>query len=222
MIGAGREHDPVARWLRDLVRATQWHRRLLAAGLLAGAMAFGLDALAPPPAPTVAAVSAARDLPAGARLGDADLAVAQVDPRSVPRGALLRAGLARGATLVSAVREGEVLTDVRLLGAETLDRLGPGLVAAPVRIADAESVGLLRPGSVVDVLAAAAPESTDAGEARLVAAAVRVITVPRSREGRFSSSVGEGALVLLATTSATAARLAGAAVTDRLSLVVRR
>lgn len=219
---AGRERDPVARWLRDLVRATQWHRRLLAAGLCAGAMAFALHALAPPPAATVAAVSASRDLPAGARLGGADLTLARIDPRSIPDGALLTLALARGATVVSAVRRGEVLTDVRLLGAGALDRLGPGLVAAPVRISDAESVGLLRPGSVVDVLATAAPETVGPGEARLVAAAVRVIAVPQSRQGRFPSSLSEGSLVLLATTSPTAARLAGAAVTDRLSLVVRR
>ena len=219
---AGHERDPVARWLRDLVRATQWHRRLLAAGLGAGAMAFGLHALAPPPAPTVAAVSASRDLPAGARLGEADLTLARIDPRSIPDGALLRPALARGATLVSAVRRGEVLTDVRLLDAGALDRLGPGIVAVPVRIADAESVGLLRPGSVVDVLAAAAPESVGPGEARLVAAAVRVITVPQSRQGRFPSSLSEGSLVLLATTSPTAAKLAGAVVTDRLSVVLRR
>ena len=222
MSGDVRERDPVGRWIRDLVRAAQWHRRLLAGGLLAGAMAFGLHALAPPPAPTVAAVSASRDLPAGARLGGADLTLARVDPRAIPDGALARLALARGATLVSAVRRGELLTDVRLLGARTLDRLGPGLVAAPVRIADAESVALLRPGSVVDILAAAAPESVGAGEVRLVAAAVRVITVPQSRQGRFPSSPSEGSLVLVATTSPTAARLAGAAVTDRLSVVVRR
>lgn len=222
MSGPGRERDALGRWLRDLVRAARWHRRLLSAGLLAGAMAFGLQALAPPPPATVSAVSAARDLPAGARLSEADLTVAQIDPGSVPDGALPRLSVARGLTLVSAVRRGEVLTDVRLLGPGTVDRLGPGLVAVPVRIADAESVGLLRPGSVVDVLAAGAPESAGAGEARLVAAAVRVLTVPQPRGGRFVSTLSEGSLVLLATTSATAARLAGAAVTDRLSVVVRR
>lgn len=222
MSRVSRESDPVGRWLRDLVRAAQWHRRLLAGGLLAGAMAFGLHALAPPPTPTVAVVSATRDLPAGARLGEADVTLARVDPRSVPDGALPRLALALGGTVVSAVRRGEVLTDVRLLGTGTLDRLGPGLVATPVRIADSESVGLLRPGSVVDVLAAGAAEGASAGEARLVAAAVRVLTVPQSREGRFASSLSEGSLVLLATTSPTAARLAGAAVTERLSVVVRR
>ena len=222
MSRVSRESDPVGRWLRDLVRAAQWHRRLLAGGLLAGAMAFGLHALAPPPTPTVAVVSATRDLPAGARLGEADVTLARVDPRSVPDGALPRLALALGGTVVSAVRRGEALTDVRLLGTGTLDRLGPGLVATPVRIADSESVGLLRPGSVVDVLAAGAAEGASAGEARLVAAAVRVLTVPQSREGRFASSLSEGSLVLLATTSPTAARLAGAAVTERLSVVVRR
>ncbi|MCY7341618.1 MAG: SAF domain-containing protein, partial [Pseudonocardia sp.] len=172
MSSVSRESDPIGRWLRDLVRAAQWHRRLLAGGLLAGAMAFGLHALAPPPTPTVAVVSATRDLPAGARLGEADVTLARLDPRSVPDGALPRLAVALAGTVVSAVRRGEVLTDVRLLGSGTLDRLGPGLVATPVRIADSESVGLLRPGSVVDVLAAGAAEGASAGEARLVAAAV--------------------------------------------------
>jgi hypothetical protein len=111
---------------------------------------------------------------------------------------------------------------VRLVGAAAVDRLGPGLVAAPVRIADAESVGLLGPGDVVDVLAAGAPgDGSTAGQARLVAAAVRVVTVPRPSTTAFGTSMSEGSLLVLATTSQTAARLAGAAVTDRLSVVVR-
>lgn len=217
-----RDVDPIGRWLRDLARAAQWHRRLLAAGLLAGSMAFGLHALAPASPPTEPAAAAARDLPAGTRLGPGDLTVARVDPHAVPAGLIRRPALAHGSTLVSAVRRGELLTDVRLLGAGALDRLGTGLVAAPVRIADPEAVALLGPGSVVDVLASAAVDGADAGQARLVAAAVRVVTVPRPRAGRFGSVLGEGSLVLLATSSTTAARLAGAAVTDRLSVVVRR
>lgn len=220
MSARGPGADPLGHWLRDLARATQWHRRLLAAGLLAGAMAIGLDVLAPPPPPTVAAVAAARDLPAGARIGQGDLTLARVDPGSVPDGALRAPARALGETLVSAVRRGEVLTDVRLLGTGALDGLGPGLVATPVRIADSESVALLRPGSVVDVLAAGATDGSSEGTARLVAAAVRVLTVPRTRTGPLGASSGEGSLVLLATTAPTAARLAGAAVSQRLSVVV--
>jgi Flp pilus assembly protein CpaB len=219
---AGHGGDPLGRWLRDLLRAAQWHRRLLAAALLAGAMAFALHTLAPPAPPTAAAVSAARDLPAGTRLTEDDLTVARVDPAAVPDGALSRAALARGRTLVSAVRRGELLTDVRLVGAAAVDRLGPGLVAAPVRIADADSAGLLRPGDVVDVLAAGAPgDGVTGGPARLVASAVRVVTIPRPTGRAFVPATGDGSLVVLATSSTTAARLAGAAVTERLSVVVR-
>lgn len=215
-----RSRDPVGQWLRDLVRATGWHRRLVVAGLLAGSVAFAIHALDPPAPVAVAVVAAARDVPAGARLSAVDLSVVRRAARDLPVGALRDSRLAVGATAISAVRRGEVLTDVRLVGRSAVTGLGSGLVATPVRIADAEAVGLLRPGDVIDVLAAGAPESPAVGEARLVASAVRVLTVPRT-PGRLGPSLGEGALVLVATTTGTATRLAGAAVTDRLSVVLR-
>ena len=223
MIPGGREADPLARWVRDLIRAGRWHRRLLAAGLMAGAMAMALHSLAPPPPPSVVVVTAARDVPAGSQLTEADLTAARLTPSSVPAGALERVGEARGRTVVSAVRRGEPLTDVRLVGAEAVDELGQGMVAMPVRIADGDSVDLLRPGDVVDVLGAAG--AVEAGgslgaDARLLASAVRVVTVPRPSGSGFAAGA-DGALVLLATTSATAARLAGAAVTERLTVVLR-
>lgn len=206
-------------WLRDLVRAAQWHRRLLAAGLFAGSVAFGLQALAPSPPPTVPAVVATHDLPAGARLGPDHVDRVRVPAGTAPDGAVRAVAEVSGATLLSGVRRGELLTDVRLVGPAGVAGLGPGLVATPVRIADAEAARLVRPGAVVDVLAAGG--GTEGGDvaARLVAAAVRVLAVPSSRDGFGGDQ--DGALVLLATTDETAARLAGAAVTDRLSLVLR-
>ena len=209
--GAGRR-------LGELLRAAQWHRRLLAAGLLAGSAAFALQALDPQPPPTRGVVAAARDLPAGSRLGADDLTTVRLPPATLPDGALRSEGETRGRTLVSAVRRGEPLTDARVVGQPLLTDLGAGMVATPVRIADAATVRLLRPGDVVDVLAAGGGEVV--APARLVAAAVRVVTVPRTRDGAFDAGTG-GGLVLLATSGPTAARLAGAAVTDRLSLVLR-
>jgi Flp pilus assembly protein CpaB len=214
----GGEAGGLGRWLSELVRAAQWHRRLLAAGLLAGSVALGLQALAPDPPATVAVVAATRDLPAGTRLGYADLTTVGLEPSVVPSGALRSQTVVRGRTLVSAVRKGEPLTDARLLAPSALDLLGPGLVAAPVRVTDAATVRLLRPGDVVDVLAAGGTEVVQ--PARLVAAAVRVVTVPRDARDAFGAGSG-GGLVLLATSSSTAARLAGAAVAERLSLVLR-
>jgi hypothetical protein len=72
---------------------------------------------------------------------------------------------------------------------------------------------------VVDILAAAA--AGDPTEARLVAAAARVLSVPRATTSGLGAATGDGALLLLATTPTTASRLAAAAVTDRLSVVVR-
>ena len=60
------------RW-RDLRRALLWHRRLLAAGLAALAVALTIAALDPTPAPSVAILAAARDIPGGRLVTDADL-----------------------------------------------------------------------------------------------------------------------------------------------------
>jgi len=211
------------RWIRDLVRTGQWHRRLLASGLLAGAMAVGLHALEPPPPPSVRVVTAARDIESGSRLGPADLAVTRLSPSSVPDGAITSTAAAVSRTLVSAARRGEPLTDVRLAGAGPPTTSDGNTVSVPVRIADAEAVALLRPGDVVDVLGAAPSVDGSGGtSARLLASAVRVLTVPRADSGSGLGDLGsDGALVVLTTTSTTASRLAGAAVTDRLSLVLR-
>ena len=57
-----------------------------------------------------------------------------------------------GRTLAAPLREGEPVTDVRVV-AEGLLAGYPSLVAAPVRIADAGAVRLLRVGDRVDVVA---------------------------------------------------------------------
>lgn len=209
------------RWLRELRRAVLWRRRLLTAGLLAGAMAFALHVLAPPPAPVIGVVVAARDLTAGSELADGARVVDR-PATSVPAGALT--AVPARAVLAAPVRRGEVLTDVRLVGPSALRGLGPGLVAAPVRVADAEEAALLHVGDVVDVLAAR-PAIDDTGDtddtARLVASAVRVLSVPTPDHGPLSGVASDGALLLVATTAPTAARLAASAVTDRLSVVLR-
>ena len=223
-------------WLRELSRTAQWHRRLLAAGLLAGSVAFALQALAPEPPATVPVVVAAADVDAGVRLRADDLDVAHRTPDTVPAGAVRRVSAAAGATLLSGVRRGEVLTDVRLVGSAGIAALGAGMVATPVRIEDAADVLLIRPVARVDVLAAGVESAdggaagagsparagwgTGSGWARLVASAARVIAVPSAGDG-MGAGLADGALILLATSETTAARLAGAAVTDQLSVVLR-
>lgn len=169
--------------------------------------------------------AAAHDLSGGTTITADDVRTVTVPPESVPAGAITDVQELTGRVLAVPVRAGETITDVRLVGPALLAGYGERLVAAPVRIADAGSAALLRPGDVIDVLAAdAAVETSDetvASEARLVASGVRVVAVPRDDGSALSAGdFGAGALVVLATTSQTAARLASAAVTARLSLTI--
>ncbi|MFE5187580.1 hypothetical protein [Streptomyces sp. NPDC056628] len=87
-------------------------------------------------------------------------------------------------------------------------------VSAPVRIADAATVRLLRPGDRVDVIAA--EEHGPGGDAEVVARGARVAEVPEPLEAAGES----GALVVLSVPRPTAARLAGASATARLSVTL--
>lgn len=195
---------------RALSRAVARRRGLLAAGLTAAAVATALPRLAPPVEPGVVVLAAARDLPAGAALAADDVVQVSLPAGARPDGALPLAPV-EGLRLAGPVRRGEPLTDARLLGAGLLPA-DDGLVAAPVRLADPGGVALLQPGDRVDVLAASADGRLDT--APLVAASARVLAVPPGDEQL------EGGLVVLATTPTTAARLAAAAVSARLSVVL--
>jgi Flp pilus assembly protein CpaB len=123
------------------------------------------------------------------------------------------------------------------------ESLMSGLVAVPVRFADAGSAGYLRPGDRIDVLAARdaspgeppgllgpAPGSVpDPGPAAprgetAVALDVSVLEIARAADaGSLTRSTpDDGGLVFLAVDNATAARLARAAVADRLSYALRQ
>lgn len=214
--------------VRELRRAVGWHRRLLAAGLAAASVALAISALSPAPPVAVEVVTVGRDLPPGVVLTRTDLATARLPPAVVPAGALRAGAPLAGRVLATAVRRGEPLTDVRLVGRPLLAVLADGgLVAAPVRIADAASVTLLRPGDLVDVLSSGAPgglaadglvQAPAAASAVVVAAATTVLTMPT---GGPEGLGGEGALVLLAVRPDVATALARAAVTGRLSYTLR-
>lgn len=204
-------------WWRELRRAATWHRRLLAAGLAAAAVAVGLQVLRPPPPPTVEVLAAARDIDAGAALVAGDVVALTLPSDAVPSGALDPRADVTGRAVAGPIRAGEPITDVRLVGPALVAGLGEGLVATPVRVADAGTAGLVRPGDRVDVLATPVGQDTTGQPTRIVAAEVVVIAVP----GTDGAGFVEGALLVLATTPEEAAGLAAATVTDRLSLTLR-
>ncbi len=211
-----------ASWRRELRLALARRRRLLAAGLLAGSIAFAISAMSPSPPATSVVLAAARDLAGGATIRADDLRPVAMPPDVVPAGTVTDPARLTGRVLAVPVRAGEAITDVRLVGPSLLAGYGERIVAAPVRIADAGAARLVRPGDVIDVLAADEPEASAGAQARLVASGARVVVVPGDDGSLLAGDgFGEGALVVLATTPDTAARLAAAAVTSRLSLTIR-
>lgn len=197
---------------RVLAATVRRHRALLAAGLTAAAVATALPVLAPTPPPMSLVLAAGRDLPTGTTLASGDLVPLSLPRAAVPDGALTAAA-AVGQVLSGPVRRGEALTDARLLGA-ALVAGGPEVVAAPVRLADPATAALLHAGDRVDVLAAGTDAAAPAA-AVSVATGLQVLAVPQADQPD-----GDGALVVLAATPATAARLAAAAVRSRLSVTV--
>lgn len=204
-------------WWRDLRRAASWHRRALAAGLAGIAVAAGIQAVDPPDPATVRVLAAARDLVPGVPLSHGDITTVVRLPAQVPAGSLGAGVDILGRVVAGPVRAGEPLTDVRLVGPALVDSLEAGLVAAPVRVADAGMVALVRSGDRVDVLATPVSGDGIGSPTDVVGTDLLVLTVPAPvAAGAYT----EGALLLLATTPATAQTLASATVTSRLSITL--
>lgn len=213
-------------------------RRLLSAGLVAAAVAAGLQVLAPAPPPGSPVVVATRALSAGARVRAGDVSVRPWAPAQVPSGALTDARQAVGRAAAGPLSPGEAVTPGRLVGPDLLAGRPDGEVLAPVRLADPAVADLLTVGQRVDVLVAV----EGAGQARAVARAATVL----GRAGRASDQLGGldgsgglalppgpasgdaigsqqstgGGLVLLAVPEATAAALVQAASQGPLSVVI--
>ncbi|HVE64695.1 MAG TPA: Flp pilus assembly protein CpaB [Mycobacteriales bacterium] len=207
--------------LRRIRRAVTVRRRLLAALCAAGAVAVSLDVLTPPRPALATVLSAARDIPAGTTVSEADVTPLRLPPELVPDGALQVGAPVIGRRVSSAVRRGEALTDVRLVGPGLLSGLHGDdpdgtTVAVPVRLGDRDAAGLVTAGDRVDVLAAPlAPGDDTARSVEVVAVDVLVLAVPADDE------TSEGSLLIVAVRSPTARSLARAATTARLSIALR-
>ena len=188
-------------------------RRPLAALLAALAVLTAVRAASEEPDPTVAVLVAAADLPGGTTLRAGDLATARFRDDTAPSGAVRRVEQATGRVLAAPLRQGEALTDLRLVAPGLLEGY-PGRVAAPVRLGDAASVALLRVGDRVDLVAA----DPAGGTALAVARDAPVVALPRPTDA--GQDLEPGGLVVVAVPEQQALALARAAVTQVLSYVL--
>src|SRR5262245_4477991 len=103
--------------LRRCRRALLRQRRLLTAVLLAVTVLAFADQLKPDSPAQAAIVVAARDLPAGRRIGPADVRVLHVPADAAPTGASSRLDAVIGETVAGPMRTGEPVTDRRVMAA---------------------------------------------------------------------------------------------------------
>ncbi len=160
---------------------------------------------------TVPVAVASSDLPAGTALSDTDVAVARLPAGAAPSGGTPDVRPLVGRVLAGAVRAGEPITDVRLVGPGLTALLPADLVAAPVRLADLAVAALVRSGDRVDVLAA----HPDGVQAETVAGRALVLAAPRAAPGQDDPAAG---LLVLAVDPGTAARLAVVSTTATLTV----
>ena len=159
LTGPGRR----ARWRRRVLR------RLVSAVLAAAAVLLVVVELRPPAEPLTAALVAARDVPAGAVLAEADLRVDHVPRGAVQPGAVTSVSDAVRRRVGAALVRGEGVTASRLVPRGALDGLPPGRVALHVVSADPAAVDLLAPGLVARVYPAAGGPALAVGATVLAA-----------------------------------------------------
>lgn len=208
----------VWQWVRSTLHGGFPHRvrlrRVIACGLVALA---GVLVVAPrrgPAGSVVPVVVAGRDLPAGAVLRPGDVRRKSLALADAPDGALSAAVPLAGRVVAGAVRRGEVLTGVRLVGDELVRRLaGPRASAVPVRLADSAVADFVGPGATVDVVTA----DPDRGPVMVLASRAVVVTVRRDASGE----AGRGTLLLVALPAEVATKVAGASLRGGITVTLR-
>lgn len=160
-------------WLT--LRIIAWRARRVVAVLVIASFALVTAHVAAPPAPrTRAVVVAARDVPAGAALADADLRVARVAVGLVPASATADVDAVRGRVLAVAVPRGLPVVAEQLTAGRFAVTPPPGSTVLSLEV----EPGVLAPGDHVDVVAVGCPaEDGDPGGAREPLAAQEALVV---------------------------------------------
>jgi Flp pilus assembly protein CpaB len=218
-MGESLNPSPLSRLAQAL--RPDWTRTAAARRWAAGALVVlaGAAALRPDPSDELTdIVVAARDLAPGVALTASDLRVESHSATTIPDGSRSDPTALVGSTLAGPARRGEVITDVRLLGPRLAEATaGPNARVVPLRLADAALLDLIHPGDVVDVLAAesSSPGGSADEQPRVVATNAVVVLVS---ERLTSPGRGDDRVVLVALPAHTANQVAGASLTQAVTL----
>jgi Flp pilus assembly protein CpaB len=201
----------VVKIINALRQAFRRHRRILAAAAAALAVLAALSAVRGEGEGQVVLV-AARSLPGGTVLTDADLATAVFPEALLPEGSLADPAQASGQTVAGPLSKGAVVTSGSFLTSATL--VAEGMVAAPLSFGESAPLELLSPGAKIDIFG---PDPAT-GKSKALASGVRVIALPEAK----ADVLGSGAqTVLVEVTPSVAATLASATGISSLTFALR-
>jgi pilus assembly protein CpaB len=200
-------------------RGSGWGRTLLlrrvAAGLLVGLAA--VLALSPQAgsSPRTDVVVATRDLAPGTVLDTSAVTLRRLPQDAVPDGAMTTVGSVTGRLLAAPLRRGEPITDVRLAGAALARSTAAGTdaVGVPLRLSDPGVAAMLHPGATVDVVTLGERQQ----QPRVLASGATVLAVLDTGK----PAAVEGSLVLVALQPEAATRVAGASLSQPVTVTVR-
>ncbi|MBP2474894.1 Flp pilus assembly protein CpaB [Crossiella equi] len=185
--------------------------RRIAAGALAVLAAVLLLQPGTPGPRTTPVLVAARDLPAGSPLTQADVLLRHHPAELAPDGALHE--LPEPRLLAAPLRKGQPLTDLTVLGpALTHAVAGQDTRTVPVRLADPALSPLLRPGTKIDLVA------TEPAE---VLAEEAVVVTALSGASPDREPPAEGTTILVALPSTNAPRVATSSLTRSVTITLR-
>ncbi len=196
--------------LHDLSRAVDRHRRVLA-GLTAALCVFvGVSTATSGGTPTTEVVVAAREIPAGATVAEADVSVRQVRTTDLPERVVTDPATVVGKVAGSGVARGSVLTELSVAGGSRLAS-GPGRVVVSVRVNDADVARLVGPGSRVVLLAPGA-------QGGLVSDDALVVALPQGTSGPLG---GTGAQTVIVDVDQSAAEFLAQLPSGGVTLAIR-
>lgn len=199
---------PLLPW--PLRRFVHLRRRSLAALAAALAVFAALSALTPRTPLLITVVALARDAPGGTVLAEADLTTLGLPPDAVPADAVTDAAAVVGQTLSGPASALTPITETSLAIGQQLAREGHVVVALP--LTDSALAPLVRTGVRLDVMAAG-------GDGEVIAAGIRVVSVPTAEASGFGSTSSSSALVEV--TPEVATRLAVALQSGGVAIALR-
>ncbi len=167
-------------------------------------------------------MAAARDLPTGTTLTEADFTRVGVPQDLAMTGALSDGGALAGRQLAAPLSRGQIPTESSLLGPGLLTGSPMGTAAVPLRMADPSSIQLLSPGQLVTVVLTAAGSYDESRQSQVLAGPVPVLwtSAHGGKTGEWLGTSDTEGLVVVAADPQQAEKLAGASTQGKLFFVL--